>query len=106
MLSTYFKHPFTLRNLLSGPAGPYLDDFASQLSQAGYSRHKIRAHLRGAGRFSAWAARSGLTIDTLDSRTLAQFGRSLDLQGRLHCRRGEYVTTQPDNEIKYMELMI
>ncbi len=35
MLTTYFKHPFTLRNLRSGPAGPYLNDFASQLTQAG-----------------------------------------------------------------------
>jgi len=93
MLTTYFIHPFTLRNLLSGPAGPYLDDFASQLTQAGYCRYKIRAHLHGAGRFSAWAARFGLTIDTLDSRALAQFGQSLDSQGRLHCRRGEYSNT-------------
>ena len=63
MLTTYFKHPFTLRKLRSGPAGPYLDDFAAQLAQAGYSRNKIRAHLRGAGRFSAWAAQAELTID-------------------------------------------
>jgi site-specific recombinase XerD len=93
MLTSYFKHPFTLRNLLSGPAGPYLDDFASELTRAGYCRNKIRAHLRGAGRFSAWAARSGLTIDTLDSRALAQFGRSLKSQGRLRCRRGAYSKT-------------
>ena len=25
MLTTYFKHPFTLRKLRSGLAGPYLD---------------------------------------------------------------------------------
>ena len=93
MLTTYFKHPFTLRKLLSGPAGPYLDDFASQLTQAGYCRDKIKAHLRGAGRFSAWAARPGLTIDMLDSRALAQFGRCLDSQGRLRHRRGEYSNT-------------
>ncbi|MEA3276897.1 MAG: tyrosine-type recombinase/integrase [Pseudomonadota bacterium] len=93
MLTTYFKHPFTLRKLRSGPAGPYLDDFASQLTQAGYCRNKIRAHLRGAGRFSAWAARAGLTIDTLDSPALAQFGRCLDSQGCLRCCRGEYSNT-------------
>ena len=93
MLTTYFKHPFTLRKLRSGPAGPSLDDFAAQLAQVGYSRNKIRAHLRGAGRFSAWAARSGLTIDALDWRALGQFGRYLDSQGRLRCRRGEYSNT-------------
>ena len=93
MLTTYFKHPFTLRNLLSGPAGPYLDDFTAQLTQAGYSRNKIRAHVRGVGRFSAWAAQAELTVNDLDSQALAQFNRCLDSQGRLHCRRGEYSNT-------------
>ncbi len=89
MLTTYFKHPFTLRKLRSGPAGPYLDDFASQLMQVGYCRYRIRAYLRGAGRFSAWAANAGLTIDTLGSQALAQFRRFLESQGRLRYRRGE-----------------
>lgn len=94
MLASYFKHPFTLRKLRFGPAGPYLDDFASQLTQAGYSRHKIRANLRGAGRFSLWAANAGLAIGTLDSQALSQFGRFLDSQGRLRCcLRGNYSNT-------------
>ena len=93
MLTTYFKHPFTLRKLRSDPAGPYLDDFASQLTQSGYCRNKIRAHLRGAGRFSAWSARAGLTIETLDSLALAQFRQCLDTQGHLRYRRGEYSNT-------------
>jgi hypothetical protein len=93
MLTIYYKHPFTRRKLRSGPAGRYLDEFAAQLTQAGDSRNKVRAHLRGAGRFSAWAARSGLTIDALDSHALAQFGRRLDSQGRLRCHRGEYSNT-------------
>jgi hypothetical protein len=92
MLTIYFEHPFTLRKLRSGPAGPYLDDFAAQLAQAGYSRDKIRAHLRGAGRFSGWAAQAGLAIEGLDARALAQFGRRLDAQGRLRCRRGNTAT--------------
>jgi hypothetical protein len=93
MLATYFKHPITLRKLRSGPAGPYLDDFASQLNQAGYCRNKIRAHLRGAGRLSTWAARTGLTIEMLDLPALAQFHQYLDSQGLLRYRRGEYSNT-------------
>lgn len=93
MLNTYFKHPFTLNKFHTGLAGPYLDDFASQLTQAGYSRDKIRAHLRGAGRFSAWAMNAGLTIDTLTSQAVTQFGLFLDSQGRLRYRRGEYSNT-------------
>ena len=93
MLTTYFKHPFTLRKLRSAPAGPYLDDFASQLTKAGYCRDKIRAYLRGAGRFSTWAQSDGLTADALGSQELAQFHRFLDSQGRLRHRRGEYSNT-------------
>ena len=93
MLTTYFKHPFTLRKLRSGPAGPYLDDFAAHLAEAGYSGDKVRAYLRGTGRLSAWAAQADLTVDHLDSRVLVPFGRYLDLQGRLRCRRGEYSPT-------------
>jgi len=33
MLTTYFKHPFTLQKLRSGPAGLYLDDYASHLTR-------------------------------------------------------------------------
>lgn len=93
MLTTYFKHPFTLRNLRSGPAGPYLDDFASQLARAGYCRDKVRAYLRGTGRFSAWAAQTELMIEHLDWQALVSFGRYLDSQDRLRCRRGAYGPT-------------
>jgi site-specific recombinase XerD len=93
MLTAYFKHPFTLRKFRSGPAGPYLDDFASHLAEAGYSRDKVRAYLRGTGRLSAWAAQGDLTVDQLDSRVLGPFGRYLDSQGRLRGRRGEYSAT-------------
>ena len=93
MLTNYFKHPFTLRKLRSDPAGPYLDDFASQLTQAGYCRDRIRDYLRGAGRFSTWAQSDGLAADALDSQALAQFRRFLDSQDRLRYRRGEYSDT-------------
>jgi site-specific recombinase XerD len=93
MLAAYFKHPFTLRKFRSGPAGPYLDGFAAYLAGAGYSRDKVRAYLRGTGQLSAWAAQTDLTLDHLDSRVLGRFGRYLDLEGRLRCRRGEYSPT-------------
>jgi site-specific recombinase XerD len=93
MLTAYFKHPFTLRKLRFGPAGPYLDDFASHLAEAGYSRDKVRAYLRGTGRLSAWAAQTDWAINHLDAQVLVAFGRYLDSQGRLRGRRGEYSPT-------------
>jgi hypothetical protein len=68
MLTAYFKHPFTLRKLRFGPAGPYLDHFASHLAEAGYSRDKVRAYLRGTGRLSAWAAQTDWAINHLDAQ--------------------------------------
>ena len=38
MLTIYFKSPFTLERLGSGPSGPYLDGFAHKLHLAGYSQ--------------------------------------------------------------------
>ena len=37
MLDTYFKAPFTLKRLRSGPSGPFIDGFAGSLKTAGYS---------------------------------------------------------------------
>lgn len=93
MLTTYFKHPFTLRKLQAGPAGPYLDDFAAALARSGYCHDRIRAYLRGAGRFSAWAADVPLTVDALDAQTLTQFAQFLDSQRRVRYSRGESCNT-------------
>ena len=87
MLTSYFTDPFTLRRLRTEPAGPYLDDFACDLTKRGYCRDRVRAYLRGAGRYSAWAADVALTADTLDSWALAAFGRFLDMQCRLRDSR-------------------
>jgi site-specific recombinase XerD len=93
MLTSYFTDPFTLRRLRTEPAGPYLDDFACDLTKRGYCRDRVRAYLRGAGRYSAWAADVALTADTLDSWALAAFGRFLDMQCRLRDSRGQYSST-------------
>ena len=46
MLTTYFKHTFTLNKLRSGPAGPHLDEFACRFIREGYSYLTVRRHLR------------------------------------------------------------
>jgi len=89
MLTTYFKHPFTLNKLRSGPAGPYLDEFACQLIRDGYSYSTGRRHLRGAGRLSSWAQRRSLTTRELDAFALKRFGRHLASRGKLYSARCE-----------------
>ena len=46
MLTIYFKSPFTLERLDSGPSGPYLDGFSHKLHLAGYSQGATQQFLR------------------------------------------------------------
>jgi integrase/recombinase XerD len=93
MLTTYFKHPFTLHKLRFGPASPYLDDYASHLTQQGYSWYTARRHLRAVGRFSAWAQTTGLTSQELGTEALEQFKRALEATGSLRYPSGLYHNT-------------
>jgi site-specific recombinase XerD len=93
MLTTYFKHPFTLQKLRSGPAGLYLDDYASHLTQQGYSWDTARRHLRAAGRFSAWAQTTGLSSQELGAESLEQFKDALAVKGSLRYPSGVYHNT-------------
>jgi site-specific recombinase XerD len=93
MLTTYFKHPFTLHKLRSGPAGLYLDDYACHLTQQGYSWSTARRHLRAAGRFSAWAASVGLMSQDLGTEALEQFQCALEAKGSLRYPSGYYHNT-------------
>jgi site-specific recombinase XerD len=93
MLTTYFKHPFALQKLRSGPAGFYLDDYASHLTHQGYSWDTARRHLRAVGRFSAWAQTAGLSNQELGTESLEQFKGTLEVKGSLRYRSGVYHNT-------------
>jgi len=90
MLTTYFKHPFTLNKLRSGPAGSHLDEFICQLSRDGYSYPTIRYHIRGAGRLSTWAQAIGLPITQLNVAALERFRDHLASRGKLYTKAGLY----------------
>ena len=85
MLTTYFKHPFTLHKLRSGPAGRYLDDYASHLTQQGYSQSTARRHLRAAGHFSAWDRCGSLSGSLPDPRIRRKAVPGLALPSRRLC---------------------
>lgn len=48
MLESFFEAPFTLDRLRSGPSSEYIDGFAEQLQEDGYSRVSGRCYLRSA----------------------------------------------------------
>ncbi len=73
MLEKFFEAPYTLSRLRSGPAGPYIDGFAEQLSEDdSLSRWTGRSCLRSAshvGRFVGVedGELSAATLETLDA---------------------------------------
>jgi len=88
MLTTYFKRQTTRAAYYSGPAGPYLDEFASWLEHRGYLHESIRRRLQGAAQFVTWAQTTGCQLRSLSPTTLDHFRRHLIKEGQLfHSQR-------------------
>ena len=77
MLTIYFKSPFTLERLRSGPSSPYLDEFAHKLYLAGYSQRVAQNYLRAAAHLGVWAQANDRPIDSLNKDSLASFQHHL-----------------------------
>jgi len=79
MLTTFFVRPSVLARLESGPAGPYLPAFASQLQQQRYAPDTIRQYLRSVDAFGRWLHAQGVLLTELEdhhlTRYLAHVGR-------------------------------
>lgn len=73
MLTVYFKSPFTLERLRSGPSGPYLDGFAHKLHLAGYSQGAAQRLLRAAAHLGVWAQANDNPIKSFNKDTLERF---------------------------------
>ena len=77
MLTIYFKSPFTLERLRSGPSSPYLDGFAHKLYLAGYSQRVAQNYLRVAAHLGVWGQVNGSPIGSLNKDSLASFQHHL-----------------------------
>ena len=77
MLTIYFKSPFTLERLRSGPSGPYLDGFAHKLHLAGYSQGGAQRLVRAAAHLGAWGQTNDNPIQSFSKDTLASFHHHL-----------------------------
>ena len=77
MLTIYFKSPFTLERLRSGPSGPYLDGFAHKLHLAGYSQGAAQRLLRAAAHLGGWGQANDNPIQSFNKDTLASFQHHL-----------------------------
>lgn len=74
MLEYYFESPTRLRQLRRGPLGKQIDDFAATLRQQGYVCNSGRRILSVTGKFSCFAARTGLDdVGQIDESLVERF---------------------------------
>lgn len=79
MLESYFEAPTTLNRLRAGPSGPYIDGFARNLSEQGYSRSTAQRYLRSASHLGRFTQIKGISLEAVDSNVLVEFERHLPL---------------------------
>ena len=90
MLKTYFKCDRTCEAYYQGAAGPYLDDFATWLTERGYRHQTVRRRIIGGARYAEWGQKKGCSIAELGVTALNAFGHSLARQGQLRDVSGNY----------------
>jgi len=77
MLTKYFEDVFTLNRLRSGPSGPYIDGFASDIHSCGYTWWTSRRYLRAATHFGIWTMREGICLPEVSNESIEKFGNHL-----------------------------
>jgi len=75
MLENFFCAPKTLRRLRTGPSGPYVDGFATELSRAGYSGATAVRYLRAAAHLGHFVHCARTDLATVGASTVEAFAR-------------------------------
>jgi len=73
MLDHFYSDPKFLRRCRSGPLGPHLDDFASQLVHQGYTRYSGQGVIRVVVQLNEWLMAQGLSLQQLDEDQISAF---------------------------------
>lgn len=73
MIAHYFEAAHTLARLRCDPIGPFVDDFAGWLCEAGYARLTVRSHLCAVAHLGMWMRRAGLAIESFGELALEAF---------------------------------
>ena len=77
MLTTVFSRPDWLSLIRSTPAFPFLDDFITALTNAGYHAQSIQEHVRAAAHLSRWLQRRRRPLTDLDAGDCQGFKRHI-----------------------------
>jgi hypothetical protein len=83
-MERFFTHAETLSSKREGPLGLYIDEFAEQVSQQGYSRQYARRRLQLVAELSHWLRRRDLAVADL---TLTHLENYLRFRARSRRRR-------------------
>jgi integrase/recombinase XerD len=85
MLEHLFVRPAVIARLRGGPLGPYLDDFATCLHDAGYAPSHIQRSLRAGDQFARWLDGQGAPVSAMDDTVLQRYvsGLRRDRAGHL-----------------------
>ena len=90
MIESIVSSPKVLERLRAGVAWPYLQGFAEELVQSGYSATTVRRHLEGALHLGQWATGNSLAIETLSPGNLNEFRQHIPKCRCVGCLRGMY----------------
>lgn len=69
----FFRRPYEMSRFYNGPLGPFLDSFAEQLANRGYTRSVGRHYLRSVAKFSSWLQAQGVRSDDVTPERLAEY---------------------------------
>lgn len=72
-MERFFKNPQTLLSKRESPLGPYIDEFAQQLCEQGYSRQYARRRLQLVAELSQWLRQRDLVVSDLTSMHLESY---------------------------------
>jgi integrase/recombinase XerD len=72
-MERFFKNPHTLLSKRESPLGPYIDEFAQQLCEQGYSRQYARRRLQLVAELSQWLRQQDLVVSDLASMHLESY---------------------------------
>ena len=75
MLERYFSHSIVLAYLRGGPSGPYIDGFAADLAENGYSSTAAEGYIGAAAHLGYFMQGRDGTLADVDSEALARFLR-------------------------------
>jgi site-specific recombinase XerD len=77
MLDAYLVAPKTLKRLRRGATGPYLDGFAEELGEGGYSAWTVRVYLRAVSHLERFIRLRGIVLEDVTEVTLESYRRHL-----------------------------